>query len=172
MFVMNEKLLKSLKLHPSRGESQKLTEEGDALIIDCRSCTYAPEPGSSECFRCMVDSMSCSGGSSRIILRAGKDIEVSGRSGDTIRKLASLKRWSIPIQECARECRRCDLSRKVIISSLWEEFPNMDFGSAMESLDTTGRNEGCSVCLRSTRRALEQLQSDIDSVNDLLRVRI
>ena len=169
---MNDNLLRLLRRKNDASDTRMVSMDDDALVIDCRSCTYAPEPASKECFRCMVDSMSCIGGADRIIMRAGKDIEVSGKSGEAIRKLASLKKWSIPMKDTSKDCRRCDRSRRDIFSSLWEGFPDMDFGSAIKTLETGDFKDGCSDCVRSSRRALEQLRCDIDSVNDLLKVRL
>jgi len=169
---MKDNLLRVLKRKSSEDDKDKVRLDSDALVIDCRSCGFAPEPASRECFRCMVDSMSCAGGTERIIMRTGKDIEVSGTSGEVIRRIASLKRWSIPMQDGNRECRRCDTSRKEVFSKLWENFPDLDFQSAMESLESGGDKEDCSMCLRSSRRALEQLRIDMDSVNDLMKVRL
>ena len=58
----------------------------DLLTIDCRGCGYAPVPGSKECLGCMVERMSAVGGADRLILRTGRDTEISGRAGRAVRE--------------------------------------------------------------------------------------
>jgi len=66
-------------------ETVQCSVEGNAMIIDCSGCELMPEPGTPECMRCMVDRMSGCGGTERIILRTGKDLEISGNSARAIR---------------------------------------------------------------------------------------
>jgi len=138
--------------------------EDDALVINCLDCGLMPVPGSKECLRCMVDRMSVSGGAVRIILRAGKDLEISGRSGQVIRSISSLKRGSIPVREPERRCRNCNMSKSAVLDRVWESFPDAGFSAARSMIDSEGSDEGCGRCIRSTQRALEQLESDLESI--------
>ena len=141
--------------------------EGDALVIDCRGCTLLPVPGSDECIRCMVDSMCRTGNASRVILRTGRDTEVSGGSGKAVREAASLKRWALPPKEPRGRCSRCRLSRKVLVETAWSEFPRKGTYMALSFDDSdVPAGEGCSECVRRTRRVLEQMDRRMDSLLD------
>ena len=145
-------------------ETVQCSVEGNAMIIDCSGCELMPEPGTPECMRCMVDRMSGCGGTERIILRTGKDLEISGNSAKAIRGIASLKRWSVPLKERDRRCRRCGTSRTRVMNVVWESFPDPGFHSAKELLGTASKDESCASCLRLTARALEQLESDLERI--------
>ncbi len=138
--------------------------DGNAMVIDCLGCGFTPEPASKECLRCMVNNMSELGGAERIILRTGKDIEISGKTTNVIRNISSLRRWSLPPENDAFRCKRCNVSRAVVMNDLWDEFPELPFADMMSRLDQEGQNEECSDCIRSSIIALEQLQSDIDRI--------
>jgi len=140
----------------------KATVDGNALVIDCSVCELMPEPGSTECMRCMVAKMSAEGGAERIILRTGKDLEISGNSARAIRGIASLKRWSIPLKERERRCTRCESSRTHVMNVVWESFPEQEFYSARSILSRGPESDSCSLCLRMTARALDQLESDLE----------
>ena len=142
--------------------------EDEIMVINCLECGFTPEPGTRECMRCMVNNMSELGGTDRIILRTGRDLEISGNSGRIIRDISSLRRWSIPFNEEERQCRRCNCSRKEVMTDLWDGFPEMNFVEAYNRLDQDGRNQECSDCIRGSIRALEQLESDLESIRKSL----
>jgi hypothetical protein len=142
------------------------TFEGDALIIRCMDCRYRPDPGSLECFRCMVSRMYGSGGAQRVILRTGMDTEISGKSGQALRRISSLRRWSDPIGVPDRRCRSCPRSRTIVMGGLWESFPEMDFEGTRGHLAEEGTDDRCTRCIASTRRALEQVEAEIDGIRN------
>ena len=137
--------------------------EGIALIIECGDCEYLPEPGSKECMRCMVDRMSESGGADRIILRTGRDLEISGESGQTIRKLASIKRNSCSVVRNKGRCKRCPSQRNRVMETAWKDFPYPNYYGARELLEDSD-DEVCSKCIASTERVLSQMESDIEDI--------
>ena len=145
-------------------EPDRTTFEGDSLIINCRGCDYRPEPASRECLICMVDNLCRHGDAKRIVLRTGMDMEISGRSGEALRKIASLKRWSIPEPSKERSCRNCSTSRTIIMTDLWDTFPDLDFDAASSALMAIPQQEECAKCFRSSDRAIIQLKRDIDRV--------
>ena len=140
------------------------TFEGDALVIKCMDCGYRPDPGSLECFRCMVSRMYGSGGVQRVILRTGMDTEISGRSGQALRRISSLRRWSDPIGMPDRRCRSCPRSRTAVMDGLWGSFPELDFEGAKGALSEEGADERCARCVSSTMRALVQAEAEMDSI--------
>ena len=142
--------------------------DGDTMIINCLDCGFTPEPGTKECFRCMVNNMSELGGSDRIILRAGKDMEISGRSGYLIRDIASMRRWSIPLDNGKGKCRKCVCSRKEVMLNLWDSFPEMEFTHAYSTLDQDGHSDGCDNCIKASIRAVEQLEEDMERLRQSL----
>jgi len=103
-------------------------------------------------------------GCERIILRTGKDIEISGRSGSTIRRIASIKRWSVPMVDNRFKCRKCARSRTAVMDRIWKAFPDLQFENVYRMLDTKPGEPDCSKCIRATRKAVEQIESDIESV--------
>ena len=143
-----------------RGERQ-----GDALVIDCRSCRLVPVPGSDECIRCMVGSMCEAGGARRIVLRTGMDVEVSGAAAEAVREIASLRRWSTSGQRTAARCRSCPMSRDRVMTAVWNGFPrNAVFEGRKALKDGHPGRSGCSECVMRTSRALDQMETGIRKV--------
>ena len=137
--------------------------EGDALIIECIGCEYMPDPGTKECMKCMVDMVCESGGADRIILRTGKDLEISGDPGQAIRRLASMKRSSFSAVRNKGRCRRCPSQRNTVMEAAWRDFPYPNYHGAREVLgDPDG--EMCSRCMASTERALSQMESGMEDI--------
>ena len=161
---MVQNLKELLGMLSDRNSETAACNEGNALVILCKDCEYTPEPASRECLRCMVERMSELGGSDRIILRTGKDVEISGRSGNLIRNLSSLRRWSMPAESTGYRCRRCNCSRSSVMRDLWDEFPEMGFPDMKYRLNQEGLDGDCRECIRSSIIAVEQLQSDIDRI--------
>ncbi len=139
--------------------------EGGALVIDCRGCDYTPVPGSDECIRCMVEAMRSEGGCDRIVLRTGKDIEVSGRAGEAIRETASIKRWSYSREKLPIRCRSCHVSRDSVMNAAWSVFPAgaVSEGHRILASDPPGK-EGCEECIGRTSAALDQMEIGISKV--------
>lgn len=152
-----------------RSETRFRMDDG-TLVILCTKCTYTPVPGSDECIGCMVDSMAEHGSSDRIILRTGKDIEVSGRSCRVLREVASLKRWSMQTRPLKNRCSRCPVSRNNVMSAVWTEFPRncIEAGRAMLT-DHESTGEECIVCRDNTERALEHLEHGLDRIMGSMR---
>ncbi len=161
---MNEMISKLVSGIRKDGVGVRAAVDGNALIIDCTGCGLMPEPGSTECLRCMVNMMGSEGGAERIILRTGKDLEISGSSAKAVRGIASLKRWSVPLRERERRCVRCESSRTHVMNVVWDSFPESGFDAARDRLSKGPESDSCSLCLRMTGRALDQLESDLDRV--------
>jgi hypothetical protein len=138
--------------------------DSDSLIICCKDCELEPLPGSVECLRCMVECMSSAGSANRIILRTGKDLEISGRSCDAVRQISSLRRWSVPLKESGKGCSRCNRSRKRIMEDLWASFPDLGYSAARSALSSEGMDERCSRCTSSSLKALDQMERDMESI--------
>lgn len=140
---------------------------GDSLIIDCRGCRYTPLPGSRECIRCMVACMCREGGTDRLVLRTGRDTEISGRAGRAIKEVASLRRWSTPQERPSGRCRGCQVSRYEVLSKAWDGFPDgraSDLASGIVS--SIPDWEGCRECVEATVRALRQVDSGLSRIMD------
>lgn len=141
----------------------EVTRDGDALIIDCRGCGITPVPGSDECIRCMVDSMCEHGGAERVVLRTGRDVEVSGRAGRAIREAASVRRWSYTRERLGARCRSCPVSRRAVMDAAWAAFPDGTVAEGrrvLGSSDNPGR-EGCDECVLRTSAALDQVYAGL-----------
>lgn len=138
--------------------------EGNALIIECRECGFMPEPGSKECMRCMVERMSESGGVDRIILRTGRDLEISGRTGQALKRMASLKRGSCSVVRNTGRCRRCPSQRNRVMETVWNDFPYPNFYGGKALLDDDKGDETCMRCISSTRRAIAQIETDMEDL--------
>lgn len=138
--------------------------EGDALIISCMDCDLAPEPATKECMKCIVDRMSESGGAKRIVLRTGKDIEISGASGQMIRNISSMKRCSGSLVRNKGRCKRCPSSRDRAMEALWNDFPYPNYSAARGCLGDSGPYEMCDRCIASTQRTISQIESDLDEM--------
>lgn len=141
--------------------------EGDALVIDCRDCDVTPVPGSDECIRCMVGCASSVTGTERVILRTGRDIEISGMAGEAVRKAASMRRWSMADGKLPMYCRSCRSSRREVMDAVWEAFPKgaVAEGRMMLNRDRPDR-DGCDMCLARTSAALDQIEADLAELMD------
>ena len=141
-----------------------------APVIDCRGCGIAPDPGTPECIGCMVSRMCEKGGSDRIVLRTGKDTEVSGKSGRILKETSSVMRWSVPHEEPKGRCRMCENSRVRIMDVVWGSFPGDGVSEARAMI--AGRQDGnaqCDMCIMRTTRALDQIERGLSSVTARMR---
>ncbi|MDO5852848.1 MAG: hypothetical protein Q4Q62_02065 [Thermoplasmata archaeon] len=139
--------------------------EGDCLVVDCRGCPVAPDPGSRECMACMVSAMCRAGGAGRVILRTGRDTEVSGRAGQVLKDLASLRRWSVPADQLPLRCRGCPSSRQEAVALAWESFPTDGrTGISVPEMPEPPDREGCAECAVRTARALERLEEGMEDI--------
>ncbi len=155
------------RLGLSRGEEDQpgTCSEGDALVIDCRSCRLTPIPSSDECIRCMVEAMRREGGHDRVVLRTGRDVEISGAAGAAIRDLASVKRWSYSRERRPVRCGNCPVSRDAVMDAAWAVFPKGSVAEGRIALaqENPGR-EGCETCVMRTSVALDQMEEGIGKV--------
>ncbi len=142
---------------------------GDLLVIDCRGCAYAPVPGSNECLRCMVRCMCDAGSADRVVLRTGRDIEISGKAGRLVKDAASAMRWSIPIAKPKGRCRMCPASRDAVVRAAWERFPDAPDGSVRAMLSDIPDRDGCAECAAGTARILDQIGDGIARMTEVLR---
>ncbi len=143
------------------------TVSGGSLMMNCSGCRYAPDPGTAECLKCMVSTMCSVGSSDRIVLRTGRDVEISGRSGKAVKDTASVMRWSRPQEEERGRCRVCELSRRKVMEEVWDSFPD-DSVAAAEARLGGKRPSGkdCDMCVLRTRRALEQIDRGLREIAD------
>ncbi|MGN0097796.1 MAG: hypothetical protein ACI38Y_00525 [Candidatus Methanomethylophilaceae archaeon] len=147
------------------GKGSRASSEDDAMVIDCRGCEVTPMPGSGECTGCMVREMCSLGGHGRVIMRTGRDTEVSGPACRAIREASSLRRWSMPQSPPKGKCSRCDASRFRVMERAWATFPEDGIGFARAMLDGGGnRGDECGRCIESTRRALDLLERRLDQI--------
>ena len=142
-----------------------VTKEGDSMVIDCRGCRLTPVPGSDECIRCMVSAMCANGSSDRVVLRTGRDIEVSGDAGRAIREVASIRRWSSDTARGGPRCRGCRVSRDSVMTAAWNGFPRTAVfeGKRVLRNGPPDRDE-CRACVMRTSKALEQMDAGIRRV--------
>lgn len=122
--------------------------------------------GSDECTGCMVREMSILGGHDRIVMRTGRDTEVSGPAGRAVRDAASLRRWSLPQSPPKGRCSRCSVSRSRVMERAWATFPEDGIGFARDMLGDPPTGGGCAECVESTRRALDLLEHRLDQIVD------
>lgn len=150
-------------------EGPDVTLDGDSLTIDCRECRFAPVPGSKECLGCMVECMCRAGGADRVVLRTGRDTEISGKAGRVLKESASLRRWSLPQDPPAGRCRGCAVSRYELLRRAWGRFPEgMTVGLASEASSNVPDREGCRECVEATVRALRQLEMGMAEIRAMM----
>lgn len=144
--------------------------EGDALVIDCRLCRLMPVVHSEECIRCMVGAMCDNGSARRIVLRTGRDTEISGSAGSAIRETASVRRWSDPGGRTATRCRGCPASRRAVMDAVWDAFPRGAVAAGRETLEC--RPEGdreCAECAARTSAALDMVDEGLRRIVSRMR---
>lgn len=156
-------ILGGLRRHGEEGP--EVSREGDALVIDCRGCGFTPVPGSEECVRCMVESMASTGGADRIVLRTGRDMEVSGAAAGAVREIASIRRWSSTTEHLPGRCAVCGVSRRTVMEAAWAGFPRSTVFEGRKLLrDGAPDRESCVDCVMRTSRALDQVESGLAGV--------
>ena len=143
----------------------KYHNDGGTLVIDCSSCRFAPEPGSPECIGCMMDCLFDTVDVHRIVLRTGRDIEVSGKGSDALCQISSLRRWYTPLEERERRCRKCSRSRRSVMEKFWENSPDISLDFRSESSEGV-MDEECRKCLDSTSNAIDRLETDLRKLID------
>ena len=147
------------------GDGPELSSEDGAMVIDCRGCKVSPVPGSSECIGCMVRGMCPLGGHDRVVMRTGRDTELSGPACRAVRDASSLRRWSLPQSPPKGRCSRCGASRYKVMERAWATFPEDGIGFARDMLDAGGEGrEECTGCIESTRRALDLLGRRLEQI--------
>ena len=148
------------------GEHQHpAVRQGDALVIDCRSCRLAPVPGSDECIRCMVEAVSSAGGAERIVLRTGRDVEVSGAACRAVREVASIRRWSTSGSSGGARCRSCPVSAPSVMAAVWGAFPRSAVFEGRKVLrDGNPDRDECRACVMRTSRSLDRIESELKRV--------
>lgn len=144
----------------------RASSEGGAMVIDCRGCQVTPVPGSDECTGCMVREMCAVGGHDRVVMRTGRDTEISGPAARAVRDAASLRRWSLPSSPPKGRCSRCGASRSRVMERAWATFPEDGIGFARDMLEDPPTGDGCAECVESTRRALDLLEHRLDQIVD------
>lgn len=160
-------ILEALRGSADADERPEASVEGDAMVIPCRGCRLAPVPGSDECIRCMVDLMCDTGGCERIVLRTGRDIEISGEAGRAIRDVASVKRWSYSRERLPASCRGCPVSREEVMDAAWSAFPKEAVSEGRRMLrDGPPDKDGCRECFVRTGAALDQMDEGLRAVLD------
>ncbi|MBO4797283.1 MAG: hypothetical protein J5494_00680, partial [Candidatus Methanomethylophilaceae archaeon] len=138
-----------------------------SLIINCSGCRFLPDPCTAECIRCMVSSMCRAGSADKVVLRTGRDTEISGYSGKTIKDAASVMRWSVSQEDLRGKCKTCDFSRRRIMDIVWNSFPADTVSEARTRLSgKTPQGKECEICVLRTRRALEQIESGLEAIID------
>lgn len=163
---MND-ILSALRRDADREERPDAFVEGDALIIRCRDCELAPVPGSEECIRCMVGLMCDEGGCDRIVLRTGRDIEISGEAGRAVKDAASVKRWSYSREKLPMSCRGCPVSRDEVMDAAWSAFPKGAVSEGRRMLkDGPPEKDGCRECFIRTSAALDQMDEGLRAIVD------
>lgn len=151
-----------------RGErGPSVTREGDALVIDCRGCRLTPVVHSEECIRCMVGAMCDHGGADRVVLRTGRDTEVSGSAARALRETASVRRWSVRWDPPGIRCRACPVSRERVMGAVWGAFPRGAVAGGRDVLAAGAPpREECARCLAGTSAALDRVDEGLRRVMD------
>lgn len=155
------------KMGASRGGDggPRWTRDGESVVLDCRSCRLVPVVHSPECIRCMVFALCELGGTERVILRTGRDTEVSGLAARALRDLASVRRWSYPQEGTRRACGRCAVSRRAVMDAVWEAFPLDPVAAGRGLLSEGGPDRsGCPECMARTSAALDQVEAGLNRV--------
>ncbi len=150
-----------------RGPESRLSD--GLLVVDCRGCGYTPLPGSKECLGCMVRTMAATGSADRIVLRTGRDTEVSGRAGRAVQEAASMMRWSIPDAPPRGRCRMCPAFRRAVMAAAWDAFPEGFSGARALLGSAPSDRDECRTCAAATSRLLDQTEDGLDRIRSGLR---
>lgn len=157
--------------------SRSASEVGDApgtgtmdrsgnLVVNCRGCDQLPDAGSPVCIRCITAAISNVGTSDKIQLRAGKDMEISGRAAEILCDLAQLRRTSPPA-DGTRRCGTCMRSPSRVMGDAWADFPEPSFAAACDRLyGLAGDGPECASCLQRTHSALRMAEDSMGRVRD------
>lgn len=140
----------------------------DVLGINCRDCGRVPDPASAECIRCIVAEIRTHGCASRIRLRTGSDIEISGPAAEMLCELSFVDGLSSSIKTGGkRKCRSCNYSPEKILGIARESFPVPDFGGARGRLMSfRPTDELCGICVQRTYRSLDQAELSMSELSE------
>lgn len=139
----------------------------DVLSIVCRNCIQIPDPASAECIRCMVTEIKTQGCVSKIRLRTGRDIEISGSAAEALCELSLVDCLSSSIKTGGkRKCKSCNYSPERILRIAQESFPVPDFGRARSQLMSfRTEDEICGICIQRTYRTLDQAELSMSKLS-------
>lgn len=139
----------------------------DVLSINCRSCGNIPDPASTECIRCIVSEIKSKGCSSRIRLRTGNDIEISGSAAEMLCEFSSVDSLSSTVKAGGkRKCKSCKYSPDKILNFARAAFPVPDFAGARGKLMSfRPADEICGICIQRTYRALDQAELSMSELS-------
>lgn len=140
----------------------------DVLSINCRSCGNIPNPASSECIKCIVTEVKSKGCSSRIRLRTGNDIEISGPAAEMLCELSFVDGLSSSVKTVkGRKCKGCNYSPEKILGVARAAFPVPDFAGARGRLMSfRSADEICGICIQRTYRTLDQAELSMSELSE------
>lgn len=152
----------------NRNKEKRSVIDRDVLSINCRDCGRVPDPASAECIRCIVAEIKSNGCASRIRLRTGSDIEISGPAAEMLCELSFTDGLSASMKTCGkRKCRSCGYSPERILGIARESFPVPDFAGARGRLMSFRPNdELCGICVQRTYRSLDQAELSMSELSD------
>ncbi len=139
----------------------------DVLCIDCRRCTSRPDIKSQGCVRCVVGQITVQGNIERIRLRTSRDLEISGKTVESLCELAFLDRSirNMSTSASTRSCNGCDYSLMKVFDIAWKGFPDPYFEAAREHLmKFRAEDDACAACLQRTYRALDQAERGLSGI--------
>lgn len=155
----------------SKGRDKKSEDRSamdcDVLSINCRSCGNIPDPATPECMKCIVTEIKSKGCSSRIRLRTGNDIEISGPAAEMLCELSFADNLSSPVKNVGgRKCRSCNYAPEKILNVARAAFPIPDFAGARGRLMSfRPGNEICGICVQRTYRTLDQAELSMSELS-------
>jgi len=149
-----------------KGPEDRASEDGDALLIDCRGCSERPDMGSPGCLRCVCRHMAGHGGRERISLRTARDTEYSGRAVEILNEVAALESMASSAgSRGGRGCGACEASCSKVFDRAWSALPRPDFDGARAALrGFRPSGEGCEACIQRTYRMLDQAETGFERI--------
>ncbi len=164
----------------SKGRDKKKEERSvmdrDVLNINCRICGRVADPAAAECIKCIVTEIKSRGCASRIRLRSGSDIEISGSAAEMLCELSFVDGLSVDMKTGGKmKCKSCGYSPEKILGIARGSFPVPDFAGARSRLMSfKSGDELCGICIQRTYRSLDQAELSVselsEKISSLVRV--
>lgn len=134
------------------------------LCISCTGCERSPDVCEPYCIRCISCAVASEGAGDRIRMTAGKDTEVTGPAAELVCRLSALMTMPVTDPRDPR-CTDCTSRPTVVMSSIWDTFPEPAFATARSSVRVAPTDDPeCVACMQRTMVMVDSSEKAMDEI--------